>query len=290
MNKNDIYNFIDKGDKLFNNGSYDLAFNVYENALSSVYNLLENYNSKKKYSSIAGWAAGFLTGGFGLEDLFIIPAVSKGTSTLFGVDDSFISSSITVITLKQIDCLLKSENLIQSVPKENVFQKFYLLITSIENTDLITGIQNLIIPLSQNLFSKPVNQQEIYYKLLYATDNINYINKDYLFVLYNYLKKINDTSLLFEKLNSIFQQSENDNSNEQKDFDNIKDINHYYSILGLSNDASIDEIKKAYKTLISKYHPDRFANLSVEFQEIAERKSKEINEAYSQLKKERNFT
>ncbi|MBZ0182188.1 MAG: DnaJ domain-containing protein [Melioribacteraceae bacterium] len=290
MNKNDIYNFIDKGDKLFNNGSYDLAFNVYENALSSVYNLLENYNSKKKYSSIVGWAAGFLTGGFGLEDLFIIPAVSKGTSTLFGVDDSFISSSITVITLKQIDCLLKSENLIQSVPKENVFQKFYLLITSIENTDLITGIQNLIIPLSQNLFSKPDNQQEIYYKLLNATDNINYINKDYLFVLYNYLKKINDTSLLFEKLNSIFQQSENDNSNKQKDFDNIKDINHYYSILGLSNDASIDEIKKAYKTLISKYHPDKFANLSVEFQEIAERKSKEINEAYSQLKKERNFT
>lgn len=54
-------------------------------------------------------------------------------------------------------------------------------------------------------------------------------------------------------------------------------MSDYYSILGLKKGASIDEIKKAYKTLAKKYHPD------VSSEADAEKKFKEIVEAYQVL-------
>ena len=51
----------------------------------------------------------------------------------------------------------------------------------------------------------------------------------------------------------------------------------YYEVLGVSRDASEDEIKKAYRRLARKYHPD------VNKSEGAEELFKEINEAYAVL-------
>ena len=53
----------------------------------------------------------------------------------------------------------------------------------------------------------------------------------------------------------------------------------YYETLGVSRDASQEEISKAFKKLARKYHPDLNAN-----DEEAEKKFKEVNEAYEVLK------
>ena len=53
----------------------------------------------------------------------------------------------------------------------------------------------------------------------------------------------------------------------------------YYEVLGVSKTASADEIKKAYRTLVKKYHPD----VSTEPKDVAEAKFKEISEAYEVL-------
>jgi hypothetical protein len=52
-------------------------------------------------------------------------------------------------------------------------------------------------------------------------------------------------------------------------------------VLGVSDDASLEEIRSAYKKRISEYHPDKVAALGAEIREVAERRSKEINIAYS---------
>ena len=62
-------------------------------------------------------------------------------------------------------------------------------------------------------------------------------------------------------------------------------VAHYYATLGLENGASMDEIKKAYRKLSMKYHPDKVQHLGDEFQKIAETKMKEINAAYDYFKK-----
>ncbi|HEU4778038.1 MAG TPA: DnaJ domain-containing protein, partial [Telluria sp.] len=51
----------------------------------------------------------------------------------------------------------------------------------------------------------------------------------------------------------------------------------YYQTLGIKKDASPDDIKKAYRKLVRKYHPD------LSKANDADRKTKEINEAYAVL-------
>lgn len=58
-----------------------------------------------------------------------------------------------------------------------------------------------------------------------------------------------------------------------------------YSVLGVSTTAEMDEIKKAYRKLSRKYHPD--ANINNPNKEQAEEKFKQIQEAYNQIVKER---
>lgn len=58
-----------------------------------------------------------------------------------------------------------------------------------------------------------------------------------------------------------------------------------YEILGVSPDASEEEIKKAYRSLVKKYHPDNYANSPLA--DVAEEKMKEVNEAYEQIKQMR---
>lgn len=56
-------------------------------------------------------------------------------------------------------------------------------------------------------------------------------------------------------------------------------------ILGLTRDYTEEELRKAYRQLMNKYHPDRYVNKSDFEKQMAENKSKEINEAREYLKK-----
>ncbi len=58
-----------------------------------------------------------------------------------------------------------------------------------------------------------------------------------------------------------------------------------YAVLGVSRDAADEEIKKAYRVLSRKYHPD--ANVNNPHKEQAEEKFKEIQQAYQQIMQEK---
>lgn len=56
-----------------------------------------------------------------------------------------------------------------------------------------------------------------------------------------------------------------------------------YEVLGIDRTASREDIRKAYRRLVNKYHPDKVVHLGEEFQALAEEKFKEIQEAYQEL-------
>ncbi|MBI2188846.1 MAG: J domain-containing protein [Acidobacteria bacterium] len=57
----------------------------------------------------------------------------------------------------------------------------------------------------------------------------------------------------------------------------------FYELLGVPPDASLDEIKKAFRREIAKYHPDKVQHLGREFQEIAAVKAADLTQAYKTL-------
>lgn len=68
-----------------------------------------------------------------------------------------------------------------------------------------------------------------------------------------------------------------------------KNSDYEYEVLGISESASEDEIKKAYRTLAKKYHPDRLQNASKVDKQVAKEKFQKIQSAYEKIKQQRGF-
>lgn len=62
-----------------------------------------------------------------------------------------------------------------------------------------------------------------------------------------------------------------------------------YKVLGIEPSATDDEVRKAYKRMALKYHPDKVATLGDDVQKAAEEKFKKVQQAYEQIKKERGM-
>lgn len=78
------------------------------------------------------------------------------------------------------------------------------------------------------------------------------------------------------------------------DFTSIKNMfvpetDSAYKILEVDRSVTDDEVKKAYRKMAMKYHPDRVGHLGEEFRKAAGEKFRSVNDAYEKIKKERNI-
>ena len=91
------------------------------------------------------------------------------------------------------------------------------------------------------------------------------------------IERINKNLLInqsdFESVKAMFRQEKDDD----------------YTILGLTKDASEADIKKAYRDMVKKYHPDRIDTNDAAVRSGAEQKFKRIQEAYESIQKQRGF-
>ena len=86
--------------------------------------------------------------------------------------------------------------------------------------------------------------------------------------------------------NSNNRQEERREYNQSSSYSRVStELEKAYSVLGLSTDASVDEIKKMKRELLKKYHPDLYTSLGEQAVEDATKKSQEINQAYEMIMK-----
>lgn len=81
---------------------------------------------------------------------------------------------------------------------------------------------------------------------------------------------------------------------QMRDFESIKAMffnnpDSAYKILEIEKDATVAEIKKAYREMVKKYHPDKLQHMDEVYQKGAEEKFRKVREAYEQLQKEKGF-
>ena len=79
-----------------------------------------------------------------------------------------------------------------------------------------------------------------------------------------------------------------------RDFESIKAMffsnpDSAYKILEIEKTANPDQIKKAYRTMVKKYHPDKLQHMDEVYRNGAEEKFRKVQEAYEQIQKERGF-
>ena len=112
-------------------------------------------------------------------------------------------------------------------------------------------------------------------------------------LLWRYLasqkKKYANYQRVYQQTRRGFKNENIGNASGQRDWDsgeadfNTEDVWDPYQILEIDRHASASEIKKSYRKLASKYHPDKLEHLGDEFKELAERRFKEIQKAYQEL-------
>ncbi len=103
-------------------------------------------------------------------------------------------------------------------------------------------------------------------------------------------KRTSSSQYRYQANQQAYQNNTWQEFSRQKSYTGNKPFEHEtrekdpYTVLGVAKNASAEEIKKAYRQLVTKYHPDKVNHLGDEFKELAEKRFKEIQKAYQDLK------
>ena len=69
----------------------------------------------------------------------------------------------------------------------------------------------------------------------------------------------------------------------------VKEVDGDYKILEIDKQATDDEVKKAYRKMAVKYHPDKVSHMGDEYKDSAKQKFQKMKDAYDNIKKQRGI-
>lgn len=132
-------------------------------------------------------------------------------------------------------------------------------------------------------FSTRVNIIDYLFGIAYADGNCDPTEDSVL----NRIAKLLNVSEFY--LNSIRARHAGYSGNSGNSTSHTTYTKNPYTVLGIDKSATDEEVKKAYRRMAMKYHPDRVETMGEEIKRNAEKQFKEINEAYETIKNERGM-
>ena len=122
--------------------------------------------------------------------------------------------------------------------------------------------------------------------ILFKISSADKIDSAELNLLQTMAALIGITMVDFQSIKAIYLQQQH-HLGQVRDI--RKEIDLAYQILEIDKNATEEDIKKAYRRMAMKYHPDKVTNLGEEFKETATEKFKAVKSAYELIKKEKGF-
>lgn len=230
-------------------------------------------SNAKWISAAAGWFfAGPIGGiiGYYIGKNFFTSKVDNKTA--FEISLLILSS----IVIKADGKVLKSE--LDYVKKFfiNTFgtkksNEYFRMFNNLNKQDFNSKLRQICMQLNSNINHS--SRLEIIHFLFEVSNSDNEVHSKEVETIKKIATYMNINPYDFESIKSMFLQ--NGNSNSEK----------WYKILGISKDATDSEVKKAYRKMAVKYHPDKLIGVSEDIQKLAEKKFLAVKEAYEQIMK-----
>jgi DnaJ like chaperone protein len=190
-------------------------------------------------------------GDFGMSLLVLVAAVMKA-------DGAVVKSELDYV--KQF--------FVRQFGKESA-KEAILLLKDILKQDIM--VRDICVQISKNMdYSSRLQLLHLLFNVSLADGRINKAEID-----------------LIEKMSGALGISSGDFISIRNMF--IPETDSSYKILEIEPSATNEEIKKAYRKMAMKYHPDKVSHLGDDFRKTADEKFNKVNEAYEKIKKERNL-
>jgi DnaJ like chaperone protein len=230
-----------------------------------------------------GWAVGGPIGaivGFALGSLF---GSTENVQTSQSYSRRTTEADFKASLLVMMACVMKADGNVQKKELE-VVKRF--LVTNFGEDGALEALQFLKKLLTQNIneieVASQINQYMNYsakLQLIRLLFDIAYADGE-----------VNTAELnVIRRISNVFNISTADFESLKAPYVKQIDHNWAYKTLELEPSATTDDIKKGYRRMAMKYHPDKVANLGDDIKKSATDKFRSINEAYEQLKKQRGF-
>jgi DnaJ-domain-containing protein 1 len=94
---------------------------------------------------------------------------------------------------------------------------------------------------------------------------------------------------VIEELNEVKKEESRRKQSQTSESTSAMNAGMAYSILDIPQNATIEQIKAAYRVKLKEYHPDKVAHLGEELKQLAAKKTLQINSAYEYIKKIKDF-
>ncbi len=229
-----------------------------------------------------GWALGGPIGaivGFALGSMFETPTQTTTREHTTATTESDFKLSLLIL----IACIMKADGKIQKA-ELSVVKKF--LVANFGEAGALEALQLL-----KNILEQDINEQQV------ASQIGRHMNYSAKLQLLHFLM---DVALADGHIHTAEQAMLTRIANAfgitMPDFESLKapyfknsDPNWAYTTLEIQPTATNEELKKAYRRMAMKYHPDKVQDLGEDVKKSATEKFRTINEAYEAIKKERGM-
>jgi len=233
-----------------------------------------------------GWAIGGPIGaivGFALGSMFgsttgMQQQTQSQTRNRHTTESDFKASLLVMIA-----CVLKADGRVMKAELD-VTKRF--LVTNFGEDGAKEALQLL-----KNILEQPINEVEV------ASQINRYMNYSAKMQLVRLLfdiayadGEVNTPELnVIRRISNVFNISSTEFESLKAPYVKHVDENWAYKALEIETTATNDDIKKAYRRMAMKYHPDKVHNLGEDIKKSATEKFRAVNEAYEHLKKQKNF-